>query len=144
MANERLIIEKSAVIRATRERLFSALTEPDEIVRYLPFKSVESDGCEGGRIIFRGDANGAPFEDIGVIEVHSPPAMFQYRYWSTNHGTAQQAENHLRISYTLTEGGQNVLLNVRHSDIPPGPYHTTMTEVWEDILGGLKSYIEKE
>ncbi|QIK95402.1 SRPBCC domain-containing protein [Sphingomonas sp. HDW15A] len=143
MSDERLVIEKSKVIRTTREQLFSALTEPHEIVRYLPFKSVESDGCEGGSIIFRGDSNGTPFEDIGVIEVLSPPEVFQYRYWSTNHRTAQLAENHLRIRYTLREDGPNVVLNVSHSDIPPGPYHAVMTDVWEQVLQALKGHVER-
>jgi uncharacterized protein YndB with AHSA1/START domain len=94
-------INKEFVIGASIEKVFSALTSSEEIPKYYPLKSVESDWIVGSSILNKGEANGAPFTDFGVITEFSKPNVFSYEYWSDNHGTERNAANHITISYVL-------------------------------------------
>ncbi len=75
------------------ERVFSALTSSVEIPQFYPLKSVESTWTVGGEVLYKGEVEGAPFTDYGVIEQLESPSVYRYRYWSDNHGTQRMAEN---------------------------------------------------
>ena len=83
------------------------LTSSEEIPKYYPLKSVESDWAIGSSILNKGEVNGVPFTDFGVITEISKPNVLSYEYWSDNHGTECNASNHTTISYVL-EGGITV------------------------------------
>ncbi len=136
-------IEKAVEIKASAERIFSALTDGDEIPKYFPLKSVESAWEIGGEVLYRGEVNGNPFTDYGVIEKLSFPYAYQYRYWSDNHGTERVDENYLTIAYSLKELPEGTLLSVRQGNIKsPELYELMNNQVWDFLLGSLKEYVE--
>ena len=101
MKLEAFIIEKQIALKAPIESVFSALTNSEEIPEYFPLKSVESIWEVGSEVLYKGDINGVPFTDFGVIEKLTSPTEYRYRYWSDNHGIDRTEENHLTISYYL-------------------------------------------
>lgn len=139
---DRLEIVKETTLEAAPERVFAALTAPDEIVRYFPFQSVESEGREGGEITFRGEMGGQPFTDHGTITAWRPGREFAYSYWSDNHGTPRTPENHLAIRYLLEPLGEGrTRLRVEHGNVPAGPYHDAMEQAWDGLLALLASHL---
>jgi uncharacterized protein YndB with AHSA1/START domain len=75
-------INKELVISAPVESVFSALTCSEEIPKYYPLQSVESDWAIGSSILNRGEANGVAFTELGLITELSKPNLFSYEYWS--------------------------------------------------------------
>ena len=85
-------IEKEIKINSPIEDVFSSLTDSEEIVKYFPLKSVKSEWEEGKEVLYKGEVNGVPFTDYGVIEKLSSPSIYRYRYWSDNHGTGVRSQ----------------------------------------------------
>ena len=136
-------IEKEIELKAPIESVFSALTNSDEIPKFFPLKSVESTWEVGNEVLYKGEVNGNPFTDYGVIEKLSFPITYQYRYWSDNHGTDRVDENYLTINYSLKESSEGTLLSLKQSNIKsPELYELMNGQVWDFLLGSLKEYIE--
>ena len=137
-----MTLEKTVTISASANTVFAALTKPTEIVRHFPFDRVESEGRQGGSITFHGSAGGAAFTDFGRITRSEQDKAFEYRYWSTNHGTERCEENELELRYALTPNGETTLLTVIHDRIASKDYLTIMDGVWDMLLGQLKTNLE--
>lgn len=136
-------IKKVIQINAPIERVYSALISSDEIPQYFPLKKVESTWREGEEVLYYGVVGEQPFIDYGVIEKLNSPNLYQYSYWSDNHGTERLPENHISISYQLKEnqGGTELVLN--QSNIQSRELYQVMEEqVWDYLLGSLKQYVE--
>ena len=138
-------IMKSRRIAAPPERVFDALTVPDRIVDIFPFSGVEVDPREGGTILFRGEAEGKPFIDSGVVEFFRPAELFQYRYWSDNHGTERRPQNDVSLRYVLTRLPDGATqLDVTHSALPSKEYVAAMDAAWDHLLATLASRLEAD
>ncbi len=140
---ERFNIEKKVVINAPIGKVFDVLTNSNEIPKYYPLLSVESDWNEGGEVLYKGEVNGAPFTDFGVIEALSKPYLYRYRYWSDNHGTERTDENHLTIEYKLKDIPEGTEVSVVQLNIKSREMYELMDgQVWDYLLGSFKAYLE--
>lgn len=136
-------LKKSIVINASTERVYRALTNSDEIVKYYPLNHVQSTWKEGEEVLYHGDLDGAPFVDYGIIETLVPGEQFAYRYWSSNHDTKRLDENYILIQYMLESTGNSTRVTVLQSNIKSHELYESMDEhVWEYLLGTLKHYAE--
>lgn len=89
--------------------------------------------------MYKGEIKASPFTNFGTIEKLEPPKMYTYHFWSDNHVTKRTPENHLTISYVLTECSYGTDLTVTQSNIrSPVLYELMETQVWDDLLGSLK------
>ena len=139
---DRLEITREVTLAADPARVFAALTTPAEIVRYFPYRSVESEARVGGAITFRGELGGQPFADYGRITAWQPAREFAYTYWSDNHGTPRTPEHHLTIRYLLAPGaGGETRLRVEHGNVPAGGYHAAMSQAWDGLLTMLANHV---
>jgi uncharacterized protein YndB with AHSA1/START domain len=140
-----LTINKELVIGAPIAKVFSALTSSEQIPKYYPLNSVESDWIVGSPILNKGEANGVPFTDFGVITELSKSNAFAYEYWSDNHGTERNASNNITISYVLEEISQGTLLKLCQSNIRSAELFEVMSsQVWDYLLDSLRQYAEAE
>lgn len=136
-------IHKEIVVRSPINKVFSALTSSEEIPKYFPLKSVESDWLEGSEVLYKGEANGAPFTDYGVIEEISAPTTYRYRYWSDNHGTQRSQDNYLIIEYKLEIISEGTKVSVTQSNIKSKAMYEMMNnQVWGYLMDALKDYME--
>ena len=74
-------INKRVIINATPEVVFEVLTTSNEIIKYYPLKSVESEWKVNADIIIKGEIDGQDFTDYGIIQELSKPNKFKYTYW---------------------------------------------------------------
>jgi uncharacterized protein YndB with AHSA1/START domain len=138
-----LTIEKEVEIGAPIEGVFASLTNSDEVVKYFPLKSVESKWEDGNEVLYKGEVNGIPFTDYGVIEEISSPTTYRYRYWSDNHGTARTEDNHLVIEYALSSSPTGTVVHVTQSNIKSNELYEMMEgQVWGYLLSSFKEYME--
>lgn len=136
-------IKKEVKINLPIEDVFFSLTNRDEIIKYYPLSSVESEWKEGEEVLYRGEVNGSPFTDYGVIEKLSPPSIYRYRYWSDNHGTERTEDNHLVIEYALSSSLEGTSVHVTQSNIKSKALYELMDgQVWDYLLGSFKQYME--
>lgn len=136
-------INKEILIEASAERVFTALTNSDEIPLFYPLSSVESTWVEGSEVLYKGEVEGTAFIDYGIIEKLASPSTFHYCYWSDNHGTKRLAENFIEIQYTLESTDERILLTMVQSNIQSlALYELMNTHMWDFLLASLKEYLE--
>lgn len=136
-------IKKEIIVNSPIANVFSALTDSDEIPKYFPLQSVESDWVKGNAVLYKGVINSVPFTDFGVIEELIKPRIYRYRYWSDNHGTARTEQNHLTIEYRLETVSEGTKLTVLHDNIKSKEMYDLMkNQVWGHLLNSLKTHME--
>lgn len=142
---ETLSIQKEIQMDASIERVFTALTDSEEIPQFFPLNSVKSKWLVGSEVLYHGEIYGNKFTDFGVIEKLYRPHVYSYRYWSDNHGTERVDENYLTITYRLESITGGTLLKVNQTNIKsPELYELMDSQVWSYLLSSLKQYIEPQ
>jgi uncharacterized protein YndB with AHSA1/START domain len=144
MSLKKLSIKKQILIKAPQEIVFRSLTSSLEIPQYFPIQKVVSDWQVNESIMYFGCVDGEPYIDKGVIDQLEYPHLFTYRYWSSNHGTADHQDNYLSISYQLMEKDRDTVLTVHHSLLKDQLMYKTMDKVWEQLLDSFKQYVERK
>lgn len=84
------------------ERLWAAITEPDELERWFPSK-VRMQPEAGGTIEFYGDPNLPDSGQTGIILVYEPPKRLAYTWGASELHFALEARNDGGCVLTLTD-----------------------------------------
>ena len=132
-------ITKTIEIDSSKDRVYDALINSDEILRYFPLEQVVSTWKVGDPIKYIGGQSGV---DEGIIDVLDKNKCFQFTYWNANHGTENKKENHITITYSLSGEKSHTILTLKQSNIPSERYLEIMNSVWDDLLYRLKQYAE--
>ena len=100
-----LIATAAITVNAPSGKVWSALVTPDAIKRYLFGATVVSDWKEGSRIIWKGEWQGKPYEDKGVILRFLPGRTLQYTHFSPLAGLPDRPENYHTVTVELSADG---------------------------------------
>ncbi len=92
-------------ISAPPERVWSALTDPKEIAKYMFGASVEASWRPGGAITWNGEYEGRPYQDKGEVLEVEPPRRLKLTHFSPLTGQEDRPENYHTVSYELTDRG---------------------------------------
>jgi uncharacterized protein YndB with AHSA1/START domain len=120
----------STVIRASREKVWRALTDPQAIKQYMFGADVTSDWKAGSAITWRGEWQGKPFEDKGEVLEARPNEHLAYRH-----------QNH-RVSIELSPEGDATRLTLTQDGNPDEKARDHAQKNWEMMLGGLRKVAE--
>ena len=90
-------------IRAPAGRVWRALTDPDEIQKYMFGSRVETDWKPGSRITWKGEYNGETYEDRGEILEVIPDRRLKVTHFSPLSGQEDAPENYHALVYELTD-----------------------------------------
>jgi uncharacterized protein YndB with AHSA1/START domain len=133
-------VRRTIEIRAPRERVWAALTEPEELLRWFPTERAEVDLRPGGAAAFVWD-EGA---DEAVVEVVEPPARFVFRWRPA--GTDRP---HTTVTFTLEEidasSTKLTLVETGFASLPDQTARQSQAgndEGWRKELEELKTYLE--
>ena len=109
------MIERTVTVPAGPERVWEALTDPDEMTAWLGGR-LDWTLEEGGPLRFVGDAG----EDKeGQVEEVEPRRTLRFRWWDTGPGAHPDASE---VQYVLEPVGDETLLTVREAAVPrPAP-----------------------
>ena len=143
MATDR--IEREIFIKASQDRVWAALTEPEHIARWFG-DSAEVDLQPGGKMVFGWTEYG---NHHAVVERVEPPGFFSYR-WGHGAEVVPAAGNSTLVEFTLTPAGSGTVLRVVEtgfagldgSDEEKATAVRENTEGWANELGELQQYAE--
>ena len=131
-------------IRAPRERVWQALTDPDDTVRYFHgtrFDSTFEPGAPFRNVIVDGEVLAAD----GVVETFEPPHRLAIT-WHVNYDPEMAAEPPGRVEWTLTSAndeGTVTRVTLRHADLALSPVTWAHVKLgWVAIIDSLKSLLE--
>lgn len=131
-------------IDAPPERVWEALTEPEQVKEYMFGADVESDFRAGSPITWSGEWEGKPFTDKGEVIAAEPGRLLELTHYSPTSGKEDRPENYHRVRYELSEarGGTTVELSQDGNDTTEGAEHSAKT--WQAMLDGLKQVAERQ
>jgi len=128
-------------IRASIERVFAALIDPDYTRAYFHETAFTAPPIAGEPFLTT-LPDGRPAID-GTVEVVDPPHRLVHT-WHVRYDDALAAEPPSRVEYLLTEAGPELtLLRVTHGDLARSPLTwAQVKDGWVWILDSLKSLLE--
>ena len=129
-------------IDATPERVWSALTEPDQISAYMWESSVETTWEVGGPITWSGEMEGRPYEDKGEVLTYDEPHVLSTTHYSPTMGKPDVPESYHTLVYTLTPTGDGTHLELTQDGNESDEQAEQFSQNWQQMLDGLKAHVE--
>ena len=129
-------------IDAPAKRVWEALTDPDEIEKYMFGSRVATDWQPGSEITWKGEYEGKPFEDKGEILEVEPERRLKLTHFSPLSGDEDVPENYHTLTYELAghDGHTHVSLSQDNNSSAEAAEHSQAN--WEQMLAGLKATVE--
>ena len=132
----------SVEVEATAEQVWNALTSPELVSQYMFGAEVVSDWQVGGPLVYRGEWEGAPFEDKGTILAIEPARLLRATYFSPSSGLPDVPENYSTVTYELAEAGGRIRLAVSQDGNASAEAAAAAEGNWAMVLAGLKAVVE--
>ena len=129
-------------IRAPRSEVWRALTDPDQIEKYMFGSRVETDWKPGSTIVWKGEYEGKRYEDKGEILEVETERRLKMTHFSPLSGEEDAPENYHTLVYELEddEGRTHVSLSQDNNASEEAAEHSRAN--WEKMLSGLKEVVE--
>lgn len=134
----------SITINAPLEKIWNALTIPEQVKQYFFGTNLVTDWEVGSPIFFRGEYDGKPYEDKGKIIDFTPMKSLSFSYWSSFSGLEDKTELYQILRYDLseTQDGIKVAIDQSNTDTQERANHSAQN--WKTVLEGLKKFVETE
>ncbi|HET8872963.1 MAG TPA: SRPBCC family protein [Gaiellaceae bacterium] len=131
-----------AEINAPRSKVWLALTDPDQIQKYMFGSRVETDWKPGSRITWTGEYEGKKYEDKGEILEVEKDRRLKVTHFSPLSGEKDAPENYHTLVYELKDddGKTHVSLSQDNNPTEEAAEHSQAN--WEKVLSGLKELVE--
>lgn len=134
---------KAVTINAAPDRIWEALTTPEQVKQYMFGAEVVSDWVRGGPIVYRGIWDGKPFEDKGIVLDIDEPLLLRTSYYSPLSGKPDTPDNYAVVTYAVSRDGKGSKLTVTHSNIPSAEGLEQSESNWAMTLTAIKRVIEE-
>ncbi len=133
-------------IDATPERVWSALTEPEQISQYMYGSRVETTWQVGSPITWSGEMEGRPYQDKGEVLTYDEPHVLAVTHYSPTMGKPDEPENYHNLVYTLTATGSGddtvTHLELTQDGNESEEQAEQFSQNWQSMLDGLKAQVE--
>lgn len=137
-----LTAQASTTIDAPAGRVWEALIDPKKIRQYMFGTSVSSDFKEGSPIAWKGEWQGKPYEDKGVILKVNPPKTLRYSHFSPLSGLPDKPENYHTVTIELAPKGGKTLVTLTQDGNATEEAQQHSQKNWEMMLASLKKLLE--
>jgi uncharacterized protein YndB with AHSA1/START domain len=134
--------EASIHVDAPPEAVWHAVTDPATIAEYLYGTQVDTDWKQGSPIVYRGEWEGKPYEDKGVILEIEPPARLKTSYYSPLSGKPDEPASYQNVTYALAADGTGTRVTITQDGCADRAEAERMSGNWTMTLEGLRGVVE--
>lgn len=136
-------VARAAVrINAPSDRVWNALVDSNAIKQYMFGTHVDSVWEEGSAITWKGERQGRPYEDKGVVLRVKPKRKFQYSQFRPN-GLPGRPDNYLTVTIELVTSGKHTHVLLAQHNNESDEARESSQRNWEMVLDSLKKYVEQ-
>lgn len=135
--------ERLITIRAPIERVWEVLTSSDLRRRWFFGVDTDTDWSPGSPIVHRGEYQGRPYEDKGLILEIEPPRLLVHSHWSPVSGLPDDPRYYQRVSWQLSERDDGTELTLTEVNLPSEEAKTTSEQAWDTALDSLRRVAEE-
>ena len=142
MIKENLVAAASTTIDAPVAKVWDALVNPATIKKYMFGADVTSDWKKGSPIVWKGEWQGKPYEDKGVIQRIEPERLIEYTHFSPLSGVPDKPENYHTVTIELTPQGSQTAVSLSQDNNATEEARQHSESNWRAMLDGLKKVLE--
>jgi uncharacterized protein YndB with AHSA1/START domain len=136
-----LIAKASVVVDTPIEKVWRAFVDPAIIQKYMFGTSAESDWKPGAPIVWKGEWQGQPYEDKGVILKADPPYTLQYTHFSPVTGQPDTPENYHTVTIRLFGQAGKTVVSLWQDKNPTEEARQRSEENWRNMLTALRGVL---
>ena len=137
------IAKAETTIKASADKVWNALTNPEMIKKYMFGTTVISDWKEGSKIIWKGEWEGKHYEDKGKILLFEPKKTLQYSHFSPLSGLHENPENYHIVTIDLEEKDKQTTVILTQDNNPDEKTKDHSEKNWKMMLASLKKLLEE-
>jgi uncharacterized protein YndB with AHSA1/START domain len=130
-------------IDAPRDKVWTALTDPQQIKEYMFGSEVVTDWKQGSPIVWKGEYEGNKYEDKGEIVEIEPERRLKVTHFSPLSGQEDRPENYHTLLYELEERGGRTRVSLSQGNNASKEAAEHSQANWEKMLAGLKQVAER-
>jgi uncharacterized protein YndB with AHSA1/START domain len=129
-------------IDASPGEVWTALTDPEEIKKYMFGSQVETDWQPGSPIVWKGEYEGKKYEDKGEVVEIERERRLKVTHFSPLSGEDDVPENYHTVLYELEKDGEQTRVSLTQDNNSSAEAAEHSRGNWEKILAGLKKVVE--
>jgi uncharacterized protein YndB with AHSA1/START domain len=129
-------------VAATPERVWAALTDPEQIAVYMQGSKVTTSWEVGTPITWDGEYDGRAYQDKGEVLTYDEPNVLSVTHYSPMMGQPDEPENYHTLVYTLTADGDRTHLELTQDGNESEEQAQQFSQNWQSMLDGLKAHVE--
>jgi uncharacterized protein YndB with AHSA1/START domain len=129
-------------VAATPERVWAALTRPEEIAAYMDGSNVTTTWAVGAPITWEGEYDGRSYQDKGKVLIYDEPHVLSVTHYSPMMGQPDQPDNYHTLVYRLTGMGDSTQLELTQDGCDSTEQAAQFSANWQRVLDGLKDHVE--
>jgi uncharacterized protein YndB with AHSA1/START domain len=137
------VAQVSVSVAAGASKVWNALIDPQLVARYMFGATVISTWNKGDPIVWKGEWEGKPFEDKGVILQIDRPRLLSYSHFSPLSGKPDIPESYHTVTIELSEQRGTTAVQLSQSGNPSEEARAHSERNWLTMLGGLKKTVEE-
>jgi uncharacterized protein YndB with AHSA1/START domain len=124
-------------------KVWDALVNPEMIKQYMFDTNAFSDWKEGSPIVWKGEWEGKPYEDKGVILKLKPERILQYSHFSPLSGQSDVPEHYHTVTIELSPKGTGTILMLSQDNNSTEEDREHAEKMWGMMLTGIKKVLEQ-
>jgi uncharacterized protein YndB with AHSA1/START domain len=136
------VAKASTEVAATPERVWAALTEPEQIAAYMQGSRVSTTWEVGSPITWDGEHDGKAYQDRGEVLTYDEPSVLSVTHYSPLMGQPDEPESYHTLVYTLTAQGDTTHLELTQDGNDSQEQADQFSQSWQGMLDGLKANVE--
>jgi uncharacterized protein YndB with AHSA1/START domain len=132
----------TTTIKAPKSKVWEVLTTPSYLKKVFFGADIITDWKVGSPIIYKGEWQGKPFEDKGIILKFEPEKSLVTTHWSPLSGVPDTPENYHKVSYELSGGDGTTKLTIIQDNNASEEEKMDSEKNWKMMLDGIKNILE--
>jgi len=137
-----LVATAETEISASPEKVWSALTDPAQIKKYMFGTEVATDWQPGSPITWQGEYEGKPYQDKGEILEVERNRRLRLTHFSAMSGQDDVPENYHTLTYELEPRGAGTHLSLSQDNNASDDEVKHSSDNWSAMLTGIKDLVE--
>jgi uncharacterized protein YndB with AHSA1/START domain len=129
-------------VAADRPRVWEALTDPDQVARYMMGTRVETDWQVGSPITWTGEMDGKPYQDKGEVLRADPGWVLEVTHYSPLLGKEDRPENYHTVRFELAASDGGTVVTLSQDGCSDERQAEQFSQSWQAMLDGMKQVVE--